>query len=313
MAKEIVTTNSKATDTYVPFGGQVVDLGDEAVAPAPEFPLLQYATGLPARRPKLDSEGKQIIDEETGELLQDNLFYAGFFAAQGQSKDLDEAMRDKNAQWLDIFHESSGKVVRHWVFEKTSLFIMAKGVPGGSKAEGECGIVYIWRKPNKLKKIKGGTVLYVQVILRQLLPNYKKPFVFTVSSTQTNDALKAIGKQYKVLERAHELRRQHGNDIEMPLWAFSGLFGASKTQDIRSNGTNSKTIFPMISGIPDDVPAAYLQRHEVPLQFVDHFKDTTEKAIEWAMALSQRIANGIETQEPWKGHGGDAGSEDHPF
>src|SRR5215467_9903597 len=113
-------SNSKDLNTYVPFGGVDVNLGKEAVMPAPEYPLLQYATGLPAQRPKLDGEGRGMYDEDTGEALYDSLYYAGFFTACKKDKALDDAMRAKGAKWIDIIH-GSGEVVKHWAIEKTAL------------------------------------------------------------------------------------------------------------------------------------------------------------------------------------------------
>lgn len=297
MAKEIIKTNSKAMDTYVPFGGQSIDLGEDAVAPAPEYPLLQYATGLPAQRPKLDAQGRQQIDEETGEALMDNLYYAGFFTACDKDKDLDAAMQKRGIPWIDIAH-GSGEVVRHWMIERPALFIMAKGIPSNANSNGKYGMVYMWRQ--KRNSTRSETILYAQVIIRQLLPDYVKSFVFTMKSTQTADALGAMRRQYKVLARAHEELRRHDKDMALPLWSYSALFGASKKTELRGQEGASKTIFPMISGIPDEITLAYLQRHEVAIEYVDHFREVTEHTTEWAEALTQRIAAGVESHEPWR-------------
>lgn len=304
MANIVSINANKDVSVYVPFGGADVVLGEGAVVPASENPLLQYATGLPAQRPKLDAQGNPVIDEDTGEILMDNLYYAGFFAACDKDKELDAAMRAHNIPWLNIAH-GSGEVVKHWAIEKPALFLIAKGVPNNANGEGKLGMVYMWRQ--KRNSTKNETVLYVQVIIRQLLPDYTKPFVFTVKSTQTNDALNAMRRQYKVLGKAREELQRHGRDMALPLWAYSALFGASKKQDQRGGGEGpSRMIFPMISGIPDEITAAYLQRHEVPLEFVDHFRECTENAVEWAQGLTQRIASGVESHEPWKqGNGAD--------
>ncbi len=310
MAKEINTLNNK--ETYIPFGGNNIVLGDEAVSPAPEYPLLQYATGLPAQKPKLDEKGQQVIDEETGEVASDSLYYAGFFTACDRDKELDAAMQKRGMSWIDISH-GSGEVVRHWMIERPALFIMAKGIPSNANSNGKYGMVYQWRA--KRNSTKSETILYAQVIIRQLLPDYVKPFILTVKSTQTVDALNATRRQYKVLAKAHEELRRHDKDMALPLWAYSILVGASKKQELRGQEGASKTIFPMVSGIPDDVPLSYLQRHEVPLEHIEQFQEYTEHAVEWAEALSQRIAAGVETEAPWKQGTGDATAEaeDHPF
>lgn len=298
----IVPTNTNnKVDVYVPFGGiSDIDLGEAAIVPAPEYPLLQYATGLPAHRPKFDTNGQQLIDEETGEPVWDNLYYAGFFTACGKDKQLDDAMEKHNVPWIDIVH-GSGEVARHWMIEKPTLFLIAKGIPSNANSGGQYGMVYMWRQ--KRNSTKSETVLNVQVIIRQLLPDYVKPFVFTMKSTQTADALNAMRRQYKVLAKA----REFVGNIALPLWAYSAPFGPSKKQEVRGGEGASKMIYPMLSGIPDEISTLYLQRHEVPLEFIDHLKECTEHAVEWAQGLTQRIASGAEPQEPWKSS--DAGVE----
>lgn len=311
MSTEITTVTGKTVESYVPFGGRAVVLGNEAITPAPEYALLQYATGLPAMRPKLDDKGQQVIDEDTGEVAWDNLYYSGFFTACNKDKDLDDAMRKHGIPWIDIAH-GGGEVVRHWAIERPVLFLIADGVPSIATTNGKFGVVYQWR--TKRNSTKTETVLYAQVIIRQLLPDYDKPFVFTVKSTQTADALIAMRKQYKVIASAHEVLRSAGCDMALPLWSYSAIFGASKKQESRGGGANSKMIFPMLCGIPDAVPVSYLQKHEVPVEHIEHFRECTEKAVAWSEALSSRIATDVETHEPWKqGSGSDVSSEDHPF
>jgi hypothetical protein len=304
----IVPINT-SNEVYIPFGGADIVLGEEATMPASEYPLLQYATGLPAQKPKLDDNGQQIIDEETGEAIWDNLYYAGFFTATDRDKELDAAMQKRGMPWIDISH-GSGEVVRHWMIEKPALFIVARGIPSNANSNGQHGVVYQWRA--KRNSTKSETVLYVQCIIRQLLPDYVKPFVFTVKSTQTADALNALRRQYKVLARAHEELRRIDRDMTLPLWAYSIIVGASKKQELRGQEGASKTIFPMLSGVPDEIVGAYLQRNEVPAEYIDHLKECTEHAVEWATSLSERIASGMESHEPWKQGNGDS-AEDHPF
>lgn len=78
-----------------------MDLGEDAMVPAPEYPLLQYATGLPAQRPKLDAQGSPQYDGETGEALMDNLYYAGF-SASGYSFSVGHF----TSSWFIIFNTS---------------------------------------------------------------------------------------------------------------------------------------------------------------------------------------------------------------
>ena len=312
MANIITTNTSKEVTEYIPFGGEIVDLGEEAITPsASEYPLLQYAIGLSAQKPKLDSAGNQLYDEDTGEALMENLLYAGFFTDHGKDKELDAAMEASDIPWLNIIH-GNGEVVKHWVFEKPILFLMAKGIPMNANSNGQYGVTYMWRQ--KRNSTKSETVLYAQVVIRQLLPHYVKPFVFTVKSTQTNDALNAMRRQYGVLRKVGDELRRQNRKIALPLWAYSFVLCPSKNPDQRGSGETSKTIFPIVSAIPDDPSAVYLQRHEVPLEFSDLFKEFTVKAVDWSTSLTERIASGVEPQEAWQnGNADDKKLHEAPF
>lgn len=286
-----IASTEKAAAIYVPFGGNRVDLGTEAETPV-ENPLLQYAIGLPATCPKVDSEGYALYDEETGEELVDNINYSGFFTAVGVDKGLDQVMTTLEVPIITIQHR--GGPVRHWMLTKATCFLLAKGIPGNGGSEGRYGIVYQWSKGDAQRR--GGTVFYAQVVLRHLLPRYTKPFVFCMRSTQTSDALAAFSRQYRVLNRAHEELQKHGLDMPLPLYAYSLTLKASSKQDVRGT-KEKKPIYPMISIIPDMPDNGYLQRQEMPLEYTDLLKETTENAVEWAKALSGRIASGGEGHE----------------
>ena len=308
-----VTTKTTDIAVYVPFGGQRFDLGEEAIAPAPEYPLLQYATGLPAQITKIDKHGQPLIDEETCEVLIDNILYAGFFTEIGKDKALDEAMRAINAQPIAIMH-GNGEQKQHWMMQNPAVFLVAKGIPGNAAGDGSLGIVYTWRK--KRNSVKSESVIYLQVMIRKLLPNYTKPFVLTLKSTQTIDCLNAIKKQIKVLQRAHEELQKAGNDMPLPVWSYSFHIAPSKKPAMRGpEGGQQKQIFPMLASIPDEISPAYLQRHEISLEYIDLLKDATEKSAEWAKGLTQRVVAGIEPHEPWQQEtgGGMVNLDEPPF
>ena len=297
-----INNANKEIDVYVPFGGEIIDLGEEALVPVPEYMLLQYATGLDAHRPKVDKEGYQVFDED-GKPEMDEFKYKGFFVQIGKDKDLDDVMQSRGVPRLFITH-GKGDVVEHWEVSKPTVFLIAKGIPSNSNSDGEYGMVYAWSK--KL----GVTVMSAQVIVKQLLPEYTKPFVITFKSTQSTDCLKAIRKQYKVLAYVRQALQQAGRkDMALPLWSYSMTLGPSKTTEKRGQGTNIATIYPVASGIPDEITSVYLKNHEVPLEFADHFKEYTAHAVEWAKNLSERIASGVESSEPWQNGNGNVGDE----
>jgi len=292
--KTIANRTEQIAAVYVPFGGVQVHLGEEAQSPV-ENPLLQYAIGLPATRPKKDAQGYDLYDEDTGEELVDNINYSGFFTAVGVDKDLDQVMTALEIPTITIQHR--GGPQRHWMLTKVTCFLLAKGIPSNGGSEGRYGVVYQWSKGGPRRK--SGSVFYVQVILRHLLPHYTKPFVFCMRSTQTNDALAAFSRQYRVLGRAHEELQRHGMDMPLPLYAYSLTLKASTKQDIRGQGSTEerRAIYPMIAIVPDVPDNAYLQRQEMPLQYTELLKEATDNAVEWAKALSGRIASGGEGHE----------------
>ncbi len=298
-------SQEKGIVPYVPFGGKRVDLGGEAVTPAPEHPLLQYATGLPAQRPKMDAQGFALYDEN-GEPEVENLFYAGFFTEHGKDKDLDKAMSDARAPLISIIH-GSGEVVQHWGIAKPVVYLIANGVPTNSGTGGKLGMVYLWRQKQNNPSTRE-SVLYAQLVLKALLPfGFSKPFIFTVKSTQTTDALTAFSKQYKVLQRVHQELQRYNADMDLSLGPDSLPLGPARKPEVRGSGATAKNIVPLISLIPDELPLTYLQRHEVPLEYVEVLRPLTQASIEWAMSLSARIESGAEPHEAWQGASGVGG------
>lgn len=292
-----IVKSEQGVVSYVPFGGADIELGEEAIVPVPDYCLLQYATGLPAQRPKLDSDGCEMFDEDTGEQLFDNLLYSGFFSECEKDKALDAAMMTIGCPWVYIAH-GNGDVKRHWAICKPTVFIVARGVPASEASRGDLGMVYTWRQQrNSLAK---RSVVYVQLMIRDLLPHYTKPLVFTCKSTQTRDILNILRLQYKALATAREAyHKATGRDIALPLSAYSLKIGPSSKPDRRGEGENSKTIFPMGHGVPEKIDAKYLQKHEMPLEYTDLLKEATEKSVEWATAKMAAIASGAEPHEPW--------------
>jgi hypothetical protein len=281
--KTVTTGTDKTAAIYVPFGGAKIDLGEEAKAPIPENPLLQYATGLPATRPKTDSEGYTCYDED-GEELVDNFNYSGFFTPFGVDKDLDATMTRLDGQTLTILHR--GGPAKHWMMNKATVFLLARGIPRGSNSAGELGVVYQWDKGDGTRR--SSTVFSMQVILRPLSPHYTKGFVLSLRSTQTGDVIKALTRQYRVLARAHEELQRHGTDMPLPLYSYSLTLKASNTQEVRGVGEKRRSIYPVISVVPEQITAEYLQRQEMPLEYADLCREGTENAVAWAKSVSQR-------------------------
>lgn len=299
----------KALSNYVPFGGQDIVLGEEATMPVAEFPTLQYATGLNAKRPVKDAEGRDLYDEVTGEQMMDDYRFKGFFTEVGKHPDLDAILREKDVKTINIIH-GSGEEVTHWALSNVVVFLIAKGLPSNARGEGQCGMVYLWRAKRNGKGTE--SVVYAQVMIRQLLPEYAKPFVVTMKSTLSDDLRNALSKQYKVLRRAHDLLLRIGKDTPLPLWSYSLALGASKNLVSRGAGKKSN-IYPVISGVPEDITGDYLHTHEVPREFVEILREATENSVDWAMALHQRIVANVEPQEPWAQGNSAAPVEDNPF
>lgn len=314
--KNIVTTAhaEKTVSNYVPFGGQAVDLGEEASVPVPEFPMIQYATGLKAQRVKKDRDGYDDINPVTGVVKMENIAFAGFFTEIGKDPELDEVMRAKDIPCVYILH-GGGEVKKHWALEEASVFLVAKGLPGNSREEGQSGVVFTWRKKDKGKdeNVKE-SVISVQVLIRDLLPLYAKPFVLTMKSTQSTDLHKAMTYQYKVLRRAHEeLQRVH-RDMALPLWAYSLPMGPSGNPESRGGGEKKSVIIPLVALVPKEVTTEYLYRNEIPEDYIEILREAAEGSVGWAMASHQRIINNDESTEPWaQGQAAAVPTEDTSF
>ena len=279
--------------------------------PVAEYPLLQYATGLSAQRPMKDHEDCDIYDEVTGEQMMDDIRFKGFFTEVGKHADLDAILLAKDVKVIKITH-GSGEEVTHWALPSVTVFLVAMGLPANARGDGQCGMVYTWRP----RRNGGGdeSVVYAQVVIRQLLPEYAKPFVITMKSTQSTDLLQAMSKQYKVIRKAHEMLQQIKQDMPLPLWSYSLALGASKIIDSRGSGKKS-SIYPIVAGVPEEITGDYLHKHEVPMEFVEILKEATMRSVEWATSLHQRIVSNTEPQEPWaQGNtGGPVETEEHPF
>jgi hypothetical protein len=299
MVSNITPINNASKDIveYVPFGGENVVLGDEVLEPDCKVSL-QYATGLNAHRPKLDKEGYQVYDED-GKPEIDEFKYKGFFVQVGKDKELDAVMQARGVPRLFITH-GKGDVVEHWEVSKPTVFLIAKGIPSNPNSNGEYGIAYV-RTDNI-----GHTEVRAQVIIRQLLPEYTKPLVISFKSTQSRDCLNAIRKQYKVLAHVRQLLQKTGREMALPLWSYSMTLGPSKVTDKRGQGTDVAIIYPVASGVPDEITPAYLKNHEVLLEFADPFNELTLNTVEWARELTQRLAVSDDPQEPRQNSNGNA-------
>jgi hypothetical protein len=275
--------NNQSLTPYIPFGGADIHLGDDPIKSTAEYPLLQYATGLPARIPLKDEDGCDTYDED-GEQAFDDITYKGFFTQAGLDRELDLVMESHEVPYLYITH-GGGETLRHWALAKPVVFLLAKGIPSSANTKGECGMVYTWRP----RRTGAGqeSVLHALVMIRQLLPEFSRPFVFTIRSTQTVDALNAFRRQGRVLQKAHEELQRIGRDMPLPLWSYAVLLGPSKKQETRGKEGAKKAIYPMLSGIPDSVDTEYLRRYEMPLEYADLLRDYAEKSVAWATEKMQ--------------------------
>lgn len=264
--------SSKDLTPYIPFRGERVHLGDDPLKPRALYPLLQYAIGLLARTPVKDEDGCDTYDED-GQVFND-ILYKGFFTEADLDEELDETMGNHKVPYLFITHQS-GETLRHWALPRPAVFLLARGIPARPNGGGECGIIYTWPAGGK-------SALNALVMIRQLLPDWTRPFIFTIHSTQTTDALSIFRRQGNVLQKAHEELRRMGRDIPLPLWSYDISLGPSKQQELRGKGEDKKAIYPMLSTIPDAPDTAYLQKHEMPLEYADLFREYAEKSVAWA-------------------------------
>lgn len=281
---------------YIPFDDFEGELGNDPVHTGRIYPLLQYATGLDAQVPIRDSEGCVQYDEETYEELLEERKYRGFFTQCNLDEKVDKVCQQLNVPYLYITHQS-GETLQHWALGTIGIYLLALGLPN-RYTQGEFGIISTWRK--KRNGPGNETVYSAMVVIHELLPHFNRPFILTVTSTQTDDLTAAFSRQNDVLKRAHEVLKAVGRDRALPLWTFRIRLGAAKKQVKRESktGKGNSLIYPIVSGIPDagKIDRTYLQKYQMPVEYAGAFREYAEGSVEWATKLMVYIQRGL---EPW--------------
>lgn len=284
--QKTVVPSSTAVGTYIPFGGRK-DIGQEAARPRPEHITLSWACGLKAQRPSV-KDGKQVIDEISGEVVMENVLYAGFFCDIGEDEDLDAAMEAVNTPKITISHQEGP--AEHWALQRCALYLLAEGLQSKTTMKNSTlrmGVAYGWRT-NKAGREE--SYFYAQVLPRQLLPYYQKPMILSIKGTQTEDALKLFYKQFEVLAFAHEVLRSQGADMALPLWAYALPAGPAKKTVSRGQTGKTSDIFPMVPLVAAQLTTEHLKQFEAPVEYLDILFELSAQSVAWSTDLATRIA-----------------------
>ncbi len=278
-----VTPGGKAT-VYEPFGGRM-DLGEEAERPVPEHVTLSWATGLDAQRMRMD--------EESGEEVPEDFKFKGFFF-DDEDQQLNEAARIAGLEKVAIFHEGDGAWRNHWILPRGALYIVTKGWQSRKtmeKTNERKGIAYGRRYPRtKDGKLISTQVkysyLFLQVVPEKLLrAGYEKPLILSLNKTQTDDAIALLTAQYKVLIAAHDYLKSIGKDRALPFWTYAIGAGPSKNKVERKGPKGSSWIHVVVPVMPMQLDEQYFQTMEVPVQYIDLFKELAEASETWSTSV----------------------------
>lgn len=282
MSQEITIKQRADVAHYIPFQGRQ-DIGPEADQPVPDNVTLSYCTGRNAMQ--------RYIVEATGEEKKRRISYAGLFTDIGVDPELDKAMRDAGFEKAFISHQQGA--TEHWIFPaETEVFLIAQGLQtlGQMRATTERkGLAWGERKNEQGKK---RSYFYAQVLIKALLPYYKKPMILCLKSTQTDDGLNLFRAQYKVLRFAHEVLQAQGKDMPLPLWSYALTIVAASEQSTRGVPPFSSDIFPIIALLPRELNVEYLQTMEMEAlgEYVELFKSLAARSVEWSSKLVAKIA-----------------------
>lgn len=236
--------------------------------PPVQDPLLQWATGLQTKERNL---------------------YAGWFVEKGKLQDLDEAMAEAGFNPVTIKH-GSGSLVTHWAVPVANMFVVAEGVQsmGEMKSTDErYGIAFGWRT------LEGGrqqSVVRFRVFLKELLQvGYNEPLLVTAKSTLTGDLLKALTRQYDVLDAVDAFRAlDKKTALQPPFYACSIPIGAGEDV-VRGSSGASKEIAPPVANIPMPITRDYILSNWIKKDWAAQIEGMLNATIAWSIENSKMI------------------------
>jgi hypothetical protein len=198
----------------------------------------------------------------------------------------------------------------YWRLRSCSLIVIAQRLQSTLEMnrcmEDRQGLAYAWgpvlddagnpvinTQGKNQGKVKRGTVLKFRAFVHELYRHgYYEWFPFTITGFGSDEVLKALSDQYRVLDYYKGLRLGQGKNAVAPFYLFSIPLGPGPMKPV-GEPPNQGTIYPIISQIPATIDKEYLKQHLIPLELIDQLRDgLVAETVVWSIEESGRIAAG---------------------
>jgi hypothetical protein len=274
----------------------VFDESEQAQKPILEIPRLYWLNGLPAVRENEDT------------------IAVGLHIRAGIDPILDQTMQSMGIQYYHVQHKKPDKDGNtapkpYYCLRNCSLFVVAERLQSTlemNRTDDRRGIAFNWGticddhgKPEVHKsgknqgREKHGTTLKLRVFVQELYQRgYYNWFPLTISGFGTDEILKALNEQYRVLETYSELRRAQGKNAVAPFYLFSVVLTPGRSKLV-GEPPDQGTIYPIMAQVPDTIDREYLRTHLAPKSLIEEIREgLLTETILWSMDESTKIKNG---------------------
>lgn len=239
----------------------------------------------------------------------------GWHIKAGINPYIDETMDGMGVQRYLVQHKKPDKDGNtdpkpYWRLRSCSLIIIAQRLQStlemNRMVDDRQGLAYAWgpvrddagnpvinTKGKNQGKEKRGTVLKFRAFVHELYRHgYYEWFPFTITGFGSDDVLKALGDQYRVLEYYKSVRLAQGKNAVAPFYLFSIPLGPGQMKLV-GEPPDQGSIYPIISQVPATIDKEYLKQHVIPRELIDQLREglVTETVV-WSIEESGKIAAG---------------------
>ncbi len=270
------------------------DVSEQAEKPILELPRLWWFNGLPT-----DADDTSAV---------------GWHIKAGIDPVLDETMESMGIQRYLVQHKKADKDGNnepkpYWRLRTCSLFVVAQRVQSPlemNRGDDRFGIAFNWgtvyndhgqpeihKDGKNAGKQKRGTVLKIRAFVHELYQHgYYSWLPCTISGFGTDEILKALGEQYRVLEYYSELRRGQGKNAFAPFYLFSIPLTPGRPKLVGEH-SEPGTIYPITAQVPSQIDRDYLNAHLAPNALIEVIRGgLLAETVYWSMEESAKIKNG---------------------
>ncbi len=243
----------------------------------------------------------------------------GWHIKAGINPYIDETMEGMGIQQYLVQHKKPDRNGNtdpkpYWRLRSCSLVIIAQRLQSSLEmnrsTDDRQGLAYAWgtvrddqgnavindRGKNQGKE-KRGTVLKFRAFVHELYQHgYYDWLPFTITGFGTDDVLKTLAEQYRVLEYYSGLRRAQSKNPVAPFYLFSIPLGPGAMKLVGEPPMQG-SIYPIVAQVPATIDKAYLKRHLIPQVLIERLREgLVSETVVWSIEESSKIAVGRSDQ-----------------